>query len=135
MEQSIPAELYWMTLTVVMTAIFYIPYIVYKILENSLWNVLKTPDPDYRPQAEWAARAKRAHYNAVENLVIFCPLVLAVILLGKQNEITAMAAMIFFYARLVHCLVYIAGLPALRTLAFFAGFFVQLTLAYQVVFA
>ena len=134
MESSIPAELYWMTMTVAMTAIFYVPYIVYKILEISLWDALKTPDPNYRPKAEWVSRAKRAHYNAVENLVIFCPLVLAVVLLGKQNETTAMAAMIFFYARLAHWLVYTANLPALRTLAFIAGFFVQLTLAYQVVF-
>ena len=100
-----------------------------------MWNTLKTPDPEYRPKPEWASRAKRAHYNAVENLVIFCPLVLAVVLLGKQNEITAMATMIFFYARLTHYVVYLAGLSALRTLAFFAGFIVQLTLAYQVVFA
>ncbi|MBC8219669.1 MAG: hypothetical protein H8E67_03785 [Proteobacteria bacterium] len=30
---------------------------------------------------------------------------------------------------------YIADLPAIRTLAFFAGFLVQMTLAYQLLFA
>ena len=102
MDTNLPTELYWMTLSVAMTAIFFVPYVVYKILETGLWNTLKTPDPEYHPNAEWASRAKRAHNNAVENLVIFCPLVLAVVFLGKQNEITAMASMIFFYARLTH---------------------------------
>ena len=135
MDTNLPTELYWMTLSVAMTAIFFVPYVVYKILESGLWNTLKTPDPEYHPNAEWASRAKRAHNNAVENLVIFCPLVLAVLFLGKQNEITAMASMIFFYARLTHSVVYIADIPAIRTLAFFAGFLVQLTLAYQLLFA
>ena len=135
MYMNLPTELYWMTLSVAMTAIFFVPYVVYKILEIGLWNTLKTPDPEYRAKAAWASRAKRAHNNAIENLVIFCPLVLAVVFLGKQNEITAMASMIFFYARLTHSVVYIADLPAIRTFAFFAGFLVQLTLAYQLLFA
>ena len=135
MYMNLPTELYWMTLSVAMTAIFFVPYVVYKILEIGLWNTLKTPDPEYRAKAAWASRTKRAHNNAVENLVIFCPLVLAVVFLGKQNEITAMASMIFFYARLTHSVVYIADLPAIRTFAFFAGFLVQLTLAYQLLFA
>jgi uncharacterized MAPEG superfamily protein len=135
MDTNLPTELYWMTLSVAMTAIFFVPYVVYKILETGLWNTLKTPDPVDRPKAEWPSRARRAHDNAVENLVIFCPLVIAVVFLGKQNEITAMASMIFFYARLTHNVVYIADLPAIRTLAFFAGFLVQLTLAYQILFA
>jgi len=135
MYMNLPTELYWMTLSVAMTAIFFVPYVVYKILEIGLWNTLKTPDPEYRAKAAWASRAKRAHNNAVENLVIFCPLVLAVVFLGKQNEITAMASMIFFYSRLTHSVVYIADLPAIRTFAFFAGFLVQLTLAYQLLFA
>jgi len=29
-----------------MTAIFFVPYVVYKILESGLWNTLKTPDPE-----------------------------------------------------------------------------------------
>ena len=135
MYMNLPTELYWMTLSVAMTAIFFVPYVVYKILEIGLWNTLKTPDPEYRAKAAWASRTKRAHNNAVENLVIFCPLVLAVVFLGKQNEITAMASMIFFYSRLTHSVVYIADLPAIRTFAFFAGFLVQLTLVYQLLFA
>ncbi|MBC8219668.1 MAG: MAPEG family protein [Proteobacteria bacterium] len=62
-------------------------------------NTLQTPDPEYRLKAEWATRAKRPHNNAVENLVIFCSLVLTVVFLGKQNEITAMASMIFFICK------------------------------------
>ena len=124
MDTNLTAELYWMTLGVAMTAIFFMPYVVYKIFETGLWNTMKTPDLEYRSKAEWASRAQRAHNNVVENLVIFCPLVLAVVFLENQNEIKkAMASMIFFYARLTHNVVYIANLPAIRTLAFFPGFF------------
>ena len=65
MDTNLPTELYWMTLSVAMTSIFFVPYVVYKILETGLWNTLKTPDPKYRPKAKWASRAKRAHNNAV----------------------------------------------------------------------
>ena len=47
-----------------------------------------------------AGRAKRAHLNMVENLVLFAALVLIAAVGGKANAMTAMGAMIFFWARL-----------------------------------
>ncbi len=75
---------------------------------------------------------KKAHSNAIENLVVFATLVLIVQLMGANNEITAMACMIYFWARLGHFLVYTFKIPWLRTLAFVTGFACQIALALQV---
>ena len=69
----------------------------------------------------WAARAKRAHANLVENLAPFAILVLVAHVAGKANGMTALGAVIFFWARVAHLGVYTAGIVGLRTLVFFAG--------------
>ena len=63
----------------------------------------------------WGGRAARAHKNMVENLVLFAALVLAVVVAQKTNDTTLLGAQIFLYARIVYALVYIAGVPWLRT--------------------
>ena len=45
---------------------------------------------------------------------------------------TAAAAMTFFYARIAHAATYALGIPVLRTVAFFAGFFCQMFLAARI---
>ncbi|HEY6719549.1 MAG TPA: MAPEG family protein [Reyranella sp.] len=69
----------------------------------------------------WAGRARRAHLNMLENLVLFSALVLIAAVAGKANATTAMGAMIFFWARLVYALIYLIGIPWLRTLAWFVS--------------
>jgi uncharacterized MAPEG superfamily protein len=64
-----------------------------------------------------AGRARRAHLNMIENMVLFTALVLIAAAAGKANATTAMGAMIFFWARLAHAVIYVAGLPWLRTVA------------------
>jgi uncharacterized MAPEG superfamily protein len=65
----------------------------------------------------WAGRAQRAHRNMLENLVLFAILVFAAQLSGKANAVTALGAAIFFWARVAHAVLYIAGIPWLRTAA------------------
>ena len=122
----ISTELYWLTLTLITTALFWIPTIVNRIAETGVWATLMPPQ--LQPKAQWAERLKRAHANAVENLVIFAPLVLAIQIVGANTAITASACMVYFFARLVHVAAYIAAIPLVRTLAFTAGFFSQMTL-------
>ena len=69
----------------------------------------------------WAARAKRAHANLVENLVPFAALVLVAHVSGRANEMTALGATIFFFSRLAYALVYTAGITVVRTLILFVG--------------
>ena len=63
----------------------------------------------------WGGRAARAHRNMIENLVLFAALVLVAVAAGKTNDTTLLGAQIFFWARLAYALVYIAGIPWLRT--------------------
>jgi uncharacterized MAPEG superfamily protein len=51
----------------------------------------------------------------LESLVIFAALVLVAQVAGKANAATALGAQLFFWARLGYALVYLAGIPWLRT--------------------
>jgi len=62
-----------------------------------------------------AGRAQRAHRNMLESLVLFAALVLVAQAAGKANATTALGAEIFFWARLVYAIVYLVGIPWLRT--------------------
>ena len=63
----------------------------------------------------WGGRAARAHRNMLENVVLFAALVLVAVVADKTNATTLMGAQIFLYARIAYALVYIAGVPWLRT--------------------
>jgi uncharacterized MAPEG superfamily protein len=63
----------------------------------------------------WAGRAERGHKNMVENLVLFAALVLAAHAAGRANAMTALGAQLFFWARLAYVIVYLVGIPWLRT--------------------
>ena len=63
----------------------------------------------------WGGRAARAHRNMLENLALFAALVLVAAIAEKTNSTTLLGAQIFLYARIVYALVYIAGVPWLRT--------------------
>ena len=63
----------------------------------------------------WAGRAARAHHNMLENLLLFAALVLVAVAAGRTNSTTLLGAQLFFWARLAYALVYLAGIPWLRT--------------------
>ena len=65
----------------------------------------------------WAGRARRAHLNMIENLVLFAALVLIAAVAGKANATTALGAELFFWSRLVYALIYWIGIPWVRTAA------------------
>ena len=69
----------------------------------------------------WAGRARRAHLNMIENMVLFAALVLIAAVAGKANATTAMGALIFFWARLAYAVIYLIGVPWLRTVAWFVS--------------
>lgn len=132
MNTPLSTELFWLTLTTMMTALIWMPYIVNRLIEHSPWPALMNPQPDLRPKAQWAERIMRAHDNAVENLVIFAPLVLIVQMTGSATTATATACMIYFFARLSHLLLYALGVPFFRTVAFFIGFLCQMVLGLSI---
>jgi len=123
-------EIQYLVLVSLITALMWIPYILNMIGVRGLMDAVGYP-ADPKPLAAWAARAKAAHYNAVENLVVFAALVLAADAAGVNNGATATACMVYFWARLIHYIVYTLAVPWVRTLAFFVGFLCQITLVWQ----
>ena len=127
-----PKELLWLTWTVVLTGILWIPYILDRIMVRGLMGTMANPMPKDEPQSLWAQRLMRAHTNAVENLVIFTALVLTLQALHHSTATTVTACAVFFYARLAHAVVYTLGIPVLRTLAFAVGFAAEVALVLAV---
>ncbi len=67
--------------------------------------------------AGWAGRASRAHRNLLESLILFAILILVAQFAGVRNSMTVLGAQLFFWARVAHAAIYIAGIPWLRTAA------------------
>lgn len=127
-EMPVTTELYWLTLTALMTALFWVPYVLDRIAATGLGGTLAGAAPESGKLADWAQRAIRAHGNAIENLAIFAPIVLTAHVLGISNAATRTAVVVYFFARLAHYAVYAAGIPVARTLAFTAGWLAQIAI-------
>ncbi len=121
-------ELYWLTLTVAMTGLLWMPYILDRIMIRGAMGATANPSPNDTPQSAWAQRMNAAHSNTVENLVVFAPLVLTAQALNIHTATTAFACALFFWCRLAYVAIYTAGIPVARTLAFAGGFVAQVML-------
>ena len=110
-------ELMSLTWVVTLTALLWIPYVLNLIMVRGIVDAVGYPE-DPKPLAPWATRMKAAHYNAVENLVVFASLVLILNAVGISNPTTVLACQVYFWARLAHFLVYGFGIPWLRTVSY-----------------
>lgn len=110
-------DLTMLTFSALLTALLALPGTVALVLEKGLPYAAGNRDEpiDLSP---WAERALRAHRNALENLPVFAAFVLVAAVSGAANETTALGATLYFWARVVHAVVYIAGVPWVRTGAF-----------------
>ena len=122
-------ELFWLTLTVILTGLLWVPYILNRINVRGMVGSMANPTPGAKPHAPWATRLMFAHDNAVENLVIFAPLILILNEIDYSTKWTVYASAVYFWARVAHVIVYTLGLPVFRTLAFTVGFLAQAVLA------
>lgn len=122
-------ELFWLTLTVIMTGLMWIPYILNRAQVRGLTGAMANPSRADKPQSEWANRLMFAHDNAVENLIIFAPLVLVLNAIDYSSRWTVLACAVYFWARLAHVLVYTLGIAVLRTVVWTVGFLAQAVLA------
>jgi uncharacterized MAPEG superfamily protein len=131
MATALRPELYWLAATCIMTGLLWVPYVANRFHELGPpgWKWFPPADP---PQiARWADRAVRAHLNAVENLVVFAPLALAVHTSGMGNAMTATACQIYFWTRLAHYAICIVGIPIVpRTVTFLIGVGAQFVLGW-----
>lgn len=112
--------------------LMWVPYILNVIMVRGLIDAVGYPE-NPKPMAGWAQRMKAAHYNAVENLVVFAALVLMLNAAGVSNATTVLACNVFFWARLVHLAVYTFGIPWLRTLSFAVSWLCVVALIVQLI--
>jgi uncharacterized MAPEG superfamily protein len=122
-------ELYALTLISAATALMWVPYVCARMTTHGVLRAIGVPGPDYPVDAPWADRARRAHLNAIENLAVFAPLVLVGAIIEVSTAVTVLSARVYVAARLVHYVIYVAGIPVIRTLAFLAGACATLVIA------
>ena len=131
-EVALSADLRWLLYTSLLCLVLWVPYIVAAMGARGLTRVVGYPTGVYSDLPAWAQRNQRAHMNLVESLVPFAAIVLVAHVSGAGNATTALAAQVFFWARLVHSAVMIAGVAWLRTLSFFVGWLATLVILWEV---
>lgn len=136
MVGSMSSEIYWLTLTALLTGFLSVVYVLNIVVRQwpgkGLLVLKRPPMPgEDRYAWKWGERAYRAHMNAVENIVMFAPLAIAVHVTGAGNEITAQACAVYFWARLIHAPFYILNVPFVRTLSWTVGLIACFVLGYQ----
>ena len=124
-------ELEMLVWVATMTLCLWIPYILPSTLIGGVMAALKRQGDEATPYP-WTGRAKRAHNNAIENLIPFTAIVLVAHMAEISNETTQLAAIAYFWFRAVHYVFYTLGIPIMRTLSFFGGWLAQLCIAYQI---
>lgn len=103
-----------------------------KILINGVpWAAGNRHEPG-KTLPDWVDRTDRLTANMLENLPLFIILVLAAHVSGTADGTTALGAMIFVAARAVHALVFMAGIPYARTLAWCVSVGGLLVIAYAI---
>jgi len=67
------------------------------------------------------ARTKRLVDNHREGMLLFAPLVIVAAISDVSTNLTVLGAQLFFYARVVHAVLYMLGTPWVRPLAWAVG--------------
>ena len=127
----------YLALSGVLTLLLRTPYIVARLF---VWGPLTflSNYPEGFPmespkQPMWAERAQRAHLNMVETMPAFIAVVIGSshMIGDSSTNIAAIASWcaVFFWARVAHAVVYVLGVPYLRTPVYLVSWFSILAIA------
>lgn len=83
--------------------------------------LLSSRDEQRQPKSIVAGRLLRSLHNMLETYPAFIALALALAVTGKTGGLGAIGAVTWILARVVYTLLYVAGVPVLRTLAWFVS--------------
>ena len=83
---------------------------------------LATPRDEDRDLGVVCGRALRALNNSVTAMALFAPAILILALTDGFRATTLLMAQVFLIARVAYLVVYLAGIPWLRTIVWLAGF-------------
>lgn len=124
-------DLTMLAYSALLTVVLAFPPVIALMLSKGLPFAVGNRDEPYELPV-WGERAVRAHRNLLENLPIFAALVLVAHVAGVSNEATAFGATLFFWSRVAHAIIYIVGVPWLRSAAFGVGLIGLLRIAGQI---
>ena len=113
-------ELEMLVLVSLLSIALAFPPLIALVLENGLQFAGGNRDEHFTMPV-WGERATRAQWNLLANLPAFAALVLAAAVAGISNEETVWGAQLFFWARAAHAVIYVAGIPYIRAVAFIAS--------------
>ena len=130
-----PTELLYLFLTSILLAVMWIPHVIGLVRYG---GTLK-PDEyvtlrDASAMPIWVKRADRAHINLVEQFGAFAGLVVVGQFVHVSTALTAGAAAVFFWARILHAIVMISGFKHFmaRTLIFTVGWIALVVYAWEI---
>lgn len=89
---------------------------------------MRSPRDEKREKQGMAGRAERAVINCTIGMALFAPAILILAFTNGFTGSTLTAAWIYLIARVIYVIVYITGVPTIRTLAFVAGLLATLYL-------
>ena len=129
-------ELTWLTLSALLAACLWIPFIVGVNTEDKDYTDFTRP-PDRTTMRPWVQRAYRAHQNLLETLIPFAAVVLIAHVAGVSGPVILWAAIAFFWLRLAHAVGMITGLARfpIRPVIFTASWLCTLAVGTQLLLA
>ncbi|MEE9427587.1 MAG: MAPEG family protein [Paracoccaceae bacterium] len=98
-----------------------LPAIIYFTQSETLTSHVGSRDDDPEPSV-WVARARRSLANMHENLPFFLTLgVLALVVENVDMGQAILGAQMFVFARVAFMVLYVTGVPWLRTISYLIG--------------
>jgi uncharacterized MAPEG superfamily protein len=129
---TLSPDLYWLAATAVMTMLMWMPHILWLIIQEGLGKALMDGNHVLQVKPMWAKRSQKAHDNAAATLAAFAVLVLVAHIVGADVEVIGQLAMIYFILRALHYLVYVLGLPVIRTVIYLMSVGIQIMIAVHI---
>jgi uncharacterized MAPEG superfamily protein len=129
-------DIFWLSLILLQTAVMFLPYALNLFYKQGLIGALHYYDPKNPPLSDWAQKARAAHMNAVENLVVLAPAALAYIYVAgpsRDDRAIVLSLQVYFFSRIAHYIVYAMRLNYVRTLFFFVGWFATVNIIFKTI--
>lgn len=126
-------EVFMLVLTVLLLFVLVLAKSMFLMPMNKISYFFGTRDepPNTNIQVK---RVERTIDNHKEGLLLFAPIILIGAVTDGFNSTTALAAQIFFGARVLHALCYMWGIVYMRSLFWVVGILAWLTILVQVAF-
>ncbi len=115
-----PIELLMLALATVWLFVMIVASAVFAQPQRSFAQLAGSRDDLPAPTGAFA-RAMRNVDNHREGLILFAPFALIVVMTGAADAMSALGAQLFFYSRVAHGILYLVGVPWLRTVAWVVG--------------